>query len=1498
MPLLADRVRETSTTTGTGTLTLAGAVTGYQSFSTAFAPGATVYYVIQYGAEWEIGIGTVGAGTLARTQVLQSSNADALVDFSAGTKDVFCSYVADRAVTTSDAATLTNKTISGSDNTLSNIPNSATTATAVNTPSTLVLRDPSGNFAAGTITAGALTASGQVTFGSLKGTGATTVTDILNDGTMATASATTLATSASVKTYVDTRVATVDTLAEVLANGNTTGATDLVVSSGQKIRTPLVAAQDGTSAITLANSTGALTLNTALADTNLATISTAGKVSNSATTATANNTASTIVARDASGNFTAGTITANLTGNISGTAPAGSLTGTTLASNVVTSSLTSVGTLSSLTVSGNLTVDTSTLVVDSANNRVGFGTATPSNVLDVQGAGTGFVGNARFNNFSGNPASAGMYVAAALNGTTQTNWLVGAQYNVNNGFEITPSTAAGGTTFSTPAVTVLSSGNLGVGLTAPSARVHASAADGAYLFGGSGTTRGFRVETTTTETRVSGVDNTLTGSYQPLALAGSSLGFRTNGTQLRWEMLSTGHLIASVDNSYDIGASGASRPRNLYVGTDVAVGTNTLVTSSGSVGMGTTTPTSWTGAKLVLQTLTSTASQFAIDNASFATGQTMGIDFTVASGSKQAFVRAIVENGSTAATALTLGTASGGNTATEQVRVTSVGNVGIGTSSPQALAEFSRATTDATVLQEVVRISTTGRSSTGSPIANRGTLLSFSDSANQTLVGAVGGLRVNAGGNWGGSLAFYVNGIAAPSTGVSTLTEAMRLDSSGNLGVGVTPSAWDGIIRAVELTSGGNALFASTTAIEIGANNIYTSSGFVYKLTGAASRYQQTAGQHRWYNAPSGTAGNAISFTQAMTLDASGNLGIGTTVPAQKLHVVSASGGTSVRIANTNSGNFVDFYETNTSTRQGYFGTPDGTNWNIHNDKNGYIAFDTNNLERWRINASGHLLAGTDNSFDIGASGATRPRNVYVGTDVVVGTNTLVTSSTNVGIGTATPAGRLDISSSGSTDTYISRSGLSASYGAAGIGQLIFRDAANTLNLASVQAVGYMPGSNGNLVFNVMSAGVLTERVRVTEAGNVGIGTSSPADRLDVRGSATAGIVVGRTSNAGAGSQPGALTFAAPNASGTARNWVGLRAVIGTATAGSEAASLIFSNQVAGTYTDVATLDGTGNLGLGVTPSAWASTFKALQVGSGGAIGDNGVGGYTSFSNNVAFAVDNISTGGRYIYTGAAAQYYQFAGAHIWRTAASGTAGTAITFTQAMTLDASGNLGLGTTSLSTASGYTTFTVSNASTGGRLAFAQGASVIGTLSNDANALYVQGESSKLLILGSGGSERWRINTSGHFIASVDNSYDIGASGATRPRNVYVGTSVLAPTIRSSTGSGIQISDSTISVNANYLICGTASYPTYVDGSSVILRSGSALPERMQIDGSGNITIGTGAVATTATDGFLYVPTCAGTPTGTPTTKTGRAPIVVDTTNNKLYFYSGGAWRDAGP
>ena len=95
-----DRVKETSTTTGTGTFTLAGAVTGFETFSSAIGNSNTTYYAIslQGGAEFEVGLGTVAAGTLARTTIISSSNSDSVVDFSAGTKDVFCTLPASKAL--------------------------------------------------------------------------------------------------------------------------------------------------------------------------------------------------------------------------------------------------------------------------------------------------------------------------------------------------------------------------------------------------------------------------------------------------------------------------------------------------------------------------------------------------------------------------------------------------------------------------------------------------------------------------------------------------------------------------------------------------------------------------------------------------------------------------------------------------------------------------------------------------------------------------------------------------------------------------------------------------------------------------------------------------------------------------------------------------------------------------------------------------------------------------------------------------------------------------------------------------------------------------------------------------------------------------------------------------------------------------------------------------------------------------------------------------------
>jgi hypothetical protein len=101
--VINDRVKETSTTTGTGTFNLAGAETGYESFVSGVGTTNTTYYAIELNSEneWEVGIGTVTSGspdTLSRDTIISSSNSDAAVTFSSGTKNVFCTLPAKKTI--------------------------------------------------------------------------------------------------------------------------------------------------------------------------------------------------------------------------------------------------------------------------------------------------------------------------------------------------------------------------------------------------------------------------------------------------------------------------------------------------------------------------------------------------------------------------------------------------------------------------------------------------------------------------------------------------------------------------------------------------------------------------------------------------------------------------------------------------------------------------------------------------------------------------------------------------------------------------------------------------------------------------------------------------------------------------------------------------------------------------------------------------------------------------------------------------------------------------------------------------------------------------------------------------------------------------------------------------------------------------------------------------------------------------------------------------------
>jgi hypothetical protein len=165
-------------------------------------------------------------------------------------------------------------------------------------------------------------------------------------------------------------------------------------------------------------------------------------------------------------------------------------------------------------------------------------------------------------------------------------------------------------------------------------------------------------------------------------------------------------------------------------------------------------------------------------------------------------------------------------------------------------------------------------------------------------------------------------------------TETMRLDSSGNLGLGVTLSAWFSSYKALQVNSNGS--LASNTDFFAFSNNVFTNSSGndIYLTTGFAGRYRHVAsnGAHQWYTAPSGTAGNAISFTQAMDLATSSG--------ASTLTVNSAINTASAMRLTTNGGLTAGLFLAAPTVDHS-------------------LGFQTAGTEKMRIDSSGNLLVGT-----------------------------------------------------------------------------------------------------------------------------------------------------------------------------------------------------------------------------------------------------------------------------------------------------------------------------------------------------------------------------------------------------------------------------------------------------------------------------------------------------------------------------------------------------------
>ena len=217
-----------------------------------------------------------------------------------------------------------------------------------------------------------------------------------------------------------------------------------------------------------------------------------------------------------------------------------------------------------------------------------------------------------------------------------------------------------------------------------------------------------------------------------------------------------------------------------------------------------------------------------------------------------------------------------------------------------------------------------------------GIVLDYTTGMGRISVGASDGLTV------------YNGGVASSAL--------LTIDSSGNMGLGVTPSAWN-TITAFQVKNAALGGY-STSDMDLTANAYY-SSGWKYISNDKATYYTQSAGTHARGIAGTGTAGNAISFTQAMTLDASGRLLVGLTSWSDndKFVVGPDTGGSIARIsmaASAGANSVLAFQES--TTRKAYL------NWNasslalgvVAEAASSYVWFSTANTERARIDSSGN----------------------------------------------------------------------------------------------------------------------------------------------------------------------------------------------------------------------------------------------------------------------------------------------------------------------------------------------------------------------------------------------------------------------------------------------------------------------------------------------------------------------------------------------------------------
>jgi hypothetical protein len=380
---------------------------------------------------------------------------------------------------------------------------------------------------------------------------------------------------------------------------------------------------------------------------------------------------------------------------------------------------------------------------------------------------------------------------------------------------------------------------------------------------------------------------------------------------------------------------------------------------------------------------------------------------------------------------------------------------------------------------------------------------SFVQNAITTTIGSSSGAFIRMAVSNAGNPTYSFDGdtdTGVFTSGANTLnfatagSERLRIDASGNLGLGVVPSAWVAGVNVLDVGASGASFYNGGVT-----HNAYfdtTDNRWEYKGTGAALFHNIQGGSYSWNIAPSGTAGNPITFTQAMTLDASGNLGIGTSSPqGDRLSVVGSN--------LDNDDDLITLGGTYTASTE--FLASIGTH---HSDtNNGGIKFSTRQAgtvaERMRIDASGnvgigtssptanlHVNTGTNENLKIkSGSGSVNlsAENDAGSAQAILKLNSgavTLDASGNVGIGTSSPSTKGHFYSGTSMDqltvdgTGAIETGINFASGGTTYGQIYFN------NVSPYDMSVLQQYSTGSLIFGTND----TERLRIDSSGNVGIG--------------------------------------------------------------------------------------------------------------------------------------------------------------------------------------------------------------------------------------------------------------------------------------------------------------------------------------------------------------------------------------------------------------------------